>query len=86
PNGIAFSPDLATLYVTESAGDDETAEASTIRAYRLEGDGAGTAAVDGHRLFAMDAGTPDGIAVDAEGRIWSSSADGVHVVTPAGDR
>ncbi len=86
PNGIAFSPDLATLYVTESAGDDETAEANTIRAYRLAGEGADTTAVDGRRLFAMDAGTPDGIAVDAEGRIWSSSADGVHVLTPAGER
>lgn len=86
PNGIAFSPDLATLYVTESAGEDETSEPNTIRAYRLVGDGADAAAVDGRRLFAMDAGTPDGIAVDAEGRIWSSSADGVHVVTPAGER
>lgn len=86
PNGIAFSPDLATLYVTDSAGDDETAEANTIRAYRLEGEGAATRAVEGRRVFAMDAGTPDGIAVDAEGRIWSSSADGVHVVTPEGER
>ena len=86
PNGIAFSPDLATLYVTESGGEDETAEASTIRAYRLEGEGAEVRAVDGRRLFAMDAGTPDGIAIDAEGRIWSSSADGVHVITPAGER
>lgn len=86
PNGIAFSPDLATLYVTESAGEDETPEASTIRAYRIEGSGADARAVDGRRLFAMDAGTPDGIAVDAEGRIWSSSADGVHVIAPDGAR
>lgn len=86
PNGIAFSPDLATLYVTESAGEDETPEASTIRAYRIEGSGADARAVDGRRLFAMDAGTPDGIAVDAEGRIWSSSADGVHVIAPDGER
>jgi gluconolactonase len=86
PNGIAFSPDLATLYLTESGGDDETTEANTIRAYRLEGEGATTRAVDGRRVFSMDAGTPDGIAVDLEGRIWSSSADGVHVVTPEGER
>ncbi|MGM1030269.1 MAG: SMP-30/gluconolactonase/LRE family protein [Actinomycetota bacterium] len=86
PNGIAFSPDLATLYVTESGSDDETTEANTIRAYRLEGEGAGTRAVDGRRIFAMDAGTPDGIAVDAEGRVWSSSADGVHVIAPDGQR
>ena len=30
--------------------------------------------------------TPDGIAVDAEGRIWSSSGDGVHVLAPEGQR
>lgn len=86
PNGIAFSPDLATLYVTDSADETETAEAHTIRAYRLEGVGSATRAVDGRRVHRMDAGTPDGIAVDVEGRIWSSSGDGVHVFDPEGQR
>lgn len=86
PNGIAFSPDLATLYVTESADADVTDEVATIRAYRVEGAGGETVAVDGRRLVRIDGGTPDGIAVDVEGRVWSSSGDGVHVVDAAGQR
>lgn len=86
PNGIAFSPDLGTLYVTESAGEDETPAPNSIRAYRIEGEGADARALEGRQLFAMDDGTPDGIAVDAEGRIWSSGASGVHVISAAGER
>ncbi len=86
PNGIAFSPDLGTLYVTESAKEDETPAPNSIRAYRIEGEGADARALEGRQLFAMDAGTPDGIAVDVEGRIWSSSGDGVHVISPTGER
>lgn len=86
PNGIAFSPDLGTLYVTESADDDESPAPNSIRAYRIEGEGPDARALEGRQLFAMDAGTPDGIAVDAAGRIWSSSADGVHVISAAGER
>ena len=86
PNGIAFSPDLGILYVTESADEDETPAPNSIRAYRIEGAGPDARTLEGRQLFAMDAGTPDGIAVDVEGRIWSSSADGVHVITAAGER
>lgn len=86
PNGIAFSPDLGTLYVTESAGADETPAPNSLRAYRIEGEGADARALEGRQLFAMDAGTPDGIAVDVVGRIWCSSADGVHVIAPDGER
>lgn len=90
PNGIAFSPDHSILYVTESADDDEAGEGrgKTIRAYPLAGGAAdgGVAVGAGSILFAMDAGTPDGIAVDTEGRIWSSSAEGVHVITAEGER
>jgi gluconolactonase len=85
PNGIALSPDHETLYVTESADADLTDEVATIRAYRLEGTGAGTRAVDGRRLARVEGGTPDGIAVDVDGRIWSSSGDGVHVLSPGGE-
>ena len=86
PNGIAFAPDHATLYVTESADADVTDEVATIRAYRVEGAGAQARAVDGRRLARIDGGTPDGIAVDVEGRVWSSSGDGIHVLSAAGER
>ena len=86
PNGLAFSPDRTTLYVTESAGVEDTAEVATIRAYRIEGEGAASRAVDGRRFATISGGTPDGIAVDVAGRVWSSSGDGVHVVSPDGER
>ncbi|GAA2171774.1 SMP-30/gluconolactonase/LRE family protein [Agrococcus versicolor] len=85
PNGIAFSPDHETLYVTESAGADDTDEVATIRAYRVEGVGVDARAVDGRRLARIDGGTPDGIAIDVAGRVWSSSGDGVHVLSPEGE-
>lgn len=86
PNGIAFSPDHATLYVTESAGADVTDEVATIRAYRVVGSGGDAVAIEGRRFVRVEGGTPDGIAVDVEGRVWSSSGDGVHVFAPAGER
>ncbi|QCR18701.1 SMP-30/gluconolactonase/LRE family protein [Agrococcus sp. SGAir0287] len=86
PNGIAFSPDRRVLYVTESAGPEDTDEVATIRAYRLEGEGADARAIEGRRLARIEGGTPDGIAVDVAGRVWSSSGDGVHVLAPSGER
>lgn len=86
PNGIAFSPDHATLYVTESGDEGDADEVATIRAYRVEGAGAETSAVDGRRFVRVEGGTPDGIAIDVEGRVWSSSGDGVHVFSADGER
>lgn len=80
PNGIAFSADGATVYVTDTAAGLGDGPGHWIRAYEVHG-----AATRGGRLFAtIDAGLPDGIAVDAEGRVWSSAADGVHVFDPEG--
>jgi gluconolactonase len=80
PNGIAFSPDGARVYVTDTAAGLNDGPGHWIRVY----DTAGTS-VAGGRLFAtIDAGLPDGIAVDIEGRVWSSAADGVHVFDPDG--
>ncbi|MEP9401914.1 SMP-30/gluconolactonase/LRE family protein [Sphingomonas silueang] len=78
PNGVALSPDETTLYVADSYGD-------TLLAYPLARDGTpGT-----RRAFARLAGyrqTPagprsgaDGIAVDAEGRVFVATSAGVEV-------
>lgn len=82
PNGIAFSPDGGTVYVTNTARVNGDGPGHWIRAYGVVG--RGTAARDG-RLFAeIDRGAPDGIAVDEDRRVWSSAGDGVHVFTSAG--
>ena len=37
------------------------------------------------RVFAVtDRGAPDGIRVDAEGRLYAAAGDGIHIFSPAG--
>jgi gluconolactonase len=76
PNGLAFSPDERRLYVADTHDD-----ARHIRVYDIEGEHA-----SGGRVFAApDPGPCDGLRVDVEGRVWSSSEDGIHVLSPDGD-
>ncbi|GAA4773247.1 SMP-30/gluconolactonase/LRE family protein [Microbacterium gilvum] len=74
PNGIAFSPDGRTLYVTDTGAEP------AIHAYDVVGEGV----ANGRFFAAPGEGVPDGIAVDVEGRVWSSAGDGVHVYAPDG--
>lgn len=62
PNGMVITPDGATLIVAESVG-------RRLTAYDIDGAGA----LSGRRVFAdgLD-GPPDGIALDAEGAVWTS--------------
>lgn len=85
PNGLVFSPDAKTLYVTVS--DPKRA---VIMAYDVTADQKLTNA----RVFSdmtpmvgnANPGLPDGIVVDEFGNIWSTGPGGVHVFTPAGKR
>ncbi|MDS9466107.1 SMP-30/gluconolactonase/LRE family protein [Paracoccus sp. MBLB3053] len=81
PNGLCFSPDESLLYVAESGSSHDPDIAPVIRVFEVTQDGR----VDNGRDFAMvDAGLPDGIRCDANGNLWSSAADGVHVFAPDG--
>lgn len=73
PNGLAFSPDEKTLYVSDSGG-------SLIEAFDVEKDGTLTNA----RTFATKVG-PDGMKVDEQGRLWTSAKDGIRVYQPGGE-
>lgn len=82
PNGIAFSPDGLTLYVSNS--DPKRA---VIMAYSLSASGK----MSGRRLFAdMTAsagklpGLPDGMVVDERGDLFATGPGGVHIFDPAG--
>lgn len=77
PNGVALSPDGKTLYVARS-----DPKQPVIRAFAVQADGSVDAGKD---LCKLERGSPDGIRVDAEGRIWSSGGDGVSVFSPAGE-
>lgn len=72
-NGLGWSPDGCTFYLTDSP-------AQRIYAYDFDMD-AGT--LSSRRVFADLAGEqgfPDGLAVDAEGGVWSARFDGGCVV------
>ena len=75
PNGLAFSPDEKTLYVSD------TDRARHIRAFDVHADGT---LGPGRELCKLDKGAPDGFRVDADGRIWTSAGDGVQVFAPDG--
>ena len=80
PNGLAFSPDESVLYVSN------TRPGQYIIAYDLDADGA----VRGVRHFAdmpsdTDTnGVPDGMKVDAEGRVYCTGPGGCWVFDPNG--
>jgi gluconolactonase len=75
PNGLAFSLDERSLYVSDTGGPDH------IRAFAVAADGS----LSGGEVFATCTnGVFDGFRLDTAGRIWSSAADGVHVYDPDG--
>ena len=75
PNGLAFSPDERVLYVGDSGRPHH------IKAFDVASDGA----LRNERVFAViTPGFPDGIEVDADGNVYSSSLRGVQVFSAAG--
>lgn len=85
PNGLVFSPDAKTLYVTVS--DPKRA---VIMAYDVTADqklARGRVFSDMTAMVGKaNPGLPDGVVVDERGNIWSTGPGGVHVFTPAGKR
>jgi gluconolactonase len=83
PNGIAFSPDGRTLYVSNS---------DPKRAVIVAWDVSRGGTLSHRRVFAdMTAlaaqglpGLPDGMTVDERGNLWATGPGGVHVFTAGG--
>lgn len=91
PNGLAFSPDESLLYVADSSlspADPDTTDTARPRDHSIHVYDVveGRHAKNGRPLVEVSPGLPDGIRVDVEGRIWSSSLSGVQVFTPDGER
>jgi gluconolactonase len=78
PNGIGFSPDGKTLYVSNSAPD------MYLRAYDVGPGGK----LSNPRTIIKYPGTapdvPDGLKVDSAGNIWSTGPGGVRIISPEG--
>jgi gluconolactonase len=73
PNGIAFSPDLKTAYVADTAG-------SSVTAYKVKSDGTFDI---GTKLINNIQG-PDGMRVDRQGNLYITARGGVHVYSSEG--
>lgn len=76
PNGLCFSPDESKLYVADSGAPRH------IRVFNCTRDNN----VDAGKVFcAIDKGLPDGIRCDKDGRIWSTSEEGIQIFSPKGE-
>lgn len=83
PNGIAFSPDEKTLYVSSSEYRN-----AHIRAFDVEADGTLTNErefFDARPLSSKETpGSCDGLKVDRDGNLWASGPGGILIITPEG--
>jgi gluconolactonase len=84
PNGLAFSPDESILYVSDTSWESGANESGNhhIRAYDVI-DGARCGR--GRTIAVIEPGVPDGFRVDVDGRLWTSSADSVQVLSATGE-
>jgi gluconolactonase len=81
PNGLAFSPDESTLYVSDTSVARIEGGSHHIVAFDVV-DGRALASP---RVFAViEPGVSDGLRVDVEGNVWTSAGDGIHVLDPSG--
>jgi len=79
PNGIGFSPDEKTLYVSNSMPE------MYVRAYDVGADGK----LSNPRNLIKYPGAPapdvpDGMKVDSAGNIWTTGPGGVRIISPQG--
>ena len=78
PNGIGFSPDGKTLYVSNSMPD------MYIRAYDVGSDGKLSNMRQLISWPGLAPDVPDGLKVDSAGNIWATGPGGLRIITPQG--
>jgi len=82
PNGIAFSPDEAVLYVAQSDSENPI-----IKAFPIKSDGtlgSGKVLYDFTELMSKYPGAPDGLKVDQYGNLFATGPGGVYIITDEG--
>lgn len=92
PNGLCFSPDLDTLYVTDTGAIHGSSEVaidaqgpSHIYAFDIVSRSRGSPMLINRRLFAYAPGRyPDGIKCDTLGNVYAGCGDGVEVWNAGG--
>ncbi|KAJ5727217.1 hypothetical protein N7493_005037 [Penicillium malachiteum] len=89
PNGISFSPDEKTVYITDTAetngdGSTDLLKPATIYAFDVSTIN-GQPFLANRRVFAMPSdGIPDGLKVDQFGNVYAGCADGVNIWSSGG--
>ncbi len=82
PNGLRFSPDGRTLYVSDtSLSLNDIRGAPTGSKHEIIAfDVAADATLCNRRFFChTDHGVPDGFLVDCRGWVWITAGDGIHI-------
>jgi gluconolactonase len=81
PNGLAFSPDEATLYIIDTGSSHRPGGPNHIRRFDVTGKN-GT--LQGGEVLIGDAANYDGLRIDTAGRLWCGTEDGVRCYLPDG--
>jgi gluconolactonase len=81
PNGLAFAPDEARLYVSDTGVTHVPDGPRHIRVFDV---GPGGALSGGEVFATCSEGIFDGFRFDTEGHLWTSAGDGVHCYHPDG--
>ncbi|WP_301185206.1 SMP-30/gluconolactonase/LRE family protein [uncultured Helicobacter sp.] len=84
PNGLALSPDEKILYIADSElayNVNDKGLKHQILAYNIDKD---KTLRKGRVFVVIESGFPDGIKVDKQGNVWSSSQSGIQVFSPKG--
>src|SRR5512143_1372071 len=82
PNGLAFSPDGKTLYVSNAERENPI-----WMAYPVHGDGgagSGRVFADARAWLADGEGVPDGMKVDDRGNVFATGPGGIDIFAPDG--
>jgi gluconolactonase len=81
PNGLAFSPDEALLYIVDTGSTHIKGGPNHVRRFAV---GAG-GTLSGGEVFAVNAAEKfDGFRLDTAGNLWMGAEDGVHVYDAGG--
>jgi gluconolactonase len=81
PNGLSFSLDESTLYVSDTGATHRTNGPRHIRQFSVDNE----TLVDRGVLATCSEGLFDGFRIDEQGNIWSSSAAGVECINQSGE-
>jgi len=75
PNGLCFSPDELTLYVTDNGEPHHLKAFDVVDGEQLEGE---------RVIHVSSPEHPDGLKADADGRLYATCSSGIDVLSPNG--